>query len=216
MSKITIEQIEESVRRLLNGETTKRQLIKELDTSMRTLNNEITKLSLYNAELYKKYVDKFPYKPKEIVVDIETLAVRVITNGLQETSKQTGISVRTISRKVKTLEKTNPELYSLYANRSKPMTDEERVKFNAKVSEFYSTKPITRNEIDEKERELTTILQDFEEKVQSGMSKAQAARELGFDGYPTIYKKYKELDRLRVEKETRETDKPVEKTRKRF
>ena len=34
----------------------------------------------------------------------------------------------------------------------------------------------------------------------TGISNAEAARRLGFDGYPTIWKKYKELERIQAEK----------------
>ena len=32
------------------------------------------------------------------------------------------------------------------------------------------------------------------------LSKAESARQLGYDGYPTIWKKYRELDRIMAEK----------------
>lgn len=207
MKKITDMQFEIEVRNLINKKKTRKTLAKELGISMRTLNNMITKLSKSNPELYAEFVSKFPYKPKEIVVNSNQLAIKVIINGLQETSNQMGISVRTISRKIKQLEKTNPKLYELYQIRNNPMTEEQRVRFNKEINEMINDKEVIKDALKEKEELLRITLSKFEEKVRSGLSKNRAAKEIGFDGYPTICKKYKELERIQAEKEIQNNNK---------
>lgn len=204
MKQISQEEFEKEVERLLEGSITRKKLAKELETDIRTLNNRITELSQTNSELYARFIKKFPYRPKTIKVDIEDLALQVIREGVGKTSDMTGISVRTISRKIKTLEETNPELYNLYIRKNDKMTSEQRKLFDDTLERFQmksGDSRVTRGELIEKEQELRMILSKFEGLVSSGMSKAEAARTLGYDGYPTIWKKYSELKRIEAQKE---------------
>lgn len=206
MKQLSQSEFESQIERLLKGDITRRNLAKELETDIRTLNTKIVELAETNPELYKRFVEKFPYQPKEIKVDIEKLAIRVIRRGVEAVVSDTGISRRTISRKVKTLEKDNPELYELYVIRNKKMTFDERTMFNEKVAKLEKNllQKLERRELEEKEKEIRDTLAKFEELVAGGMEKAPAARALGFDGYPTIWKKYQELRRIESERNARQ------------
>lgn len=133
MNKISAKEFEEKVRDLIERKITRTELANQLGISMRTLNDKITKLSDTNPDLYMEFIEIYPYKPKTIEVDIEDLALQVIKTGMSITSKETGISSRTITRKVNTLKKTNPELYDLYKRRNDKMSDDEKAIYYLKL-----------------------------------------------------------------------------------
>lgn len=205
MKDLSSQEFEEKIQELIDGKITRANLAKQLESSIRTLNNKITKLAETNPDLYAEFIKKFPYKPKFIEIDIEALAVQVIENGIDSISKATGISSRTITRKVNTLKKTNPELYDLYKRRNDNMSEDERARYISQVNKFNKMSKIERYELEGKESELISILSEFERKVAEGMSKNKAAISLGFDGYPTIWKKYQELNRIRTQKHSLES-----------
>ena len=65
MKQISQEEFEQYVEAIINGEMSKAQVVKELQTESRTLNNRIHELILTNPELHRRYVEKHPYKPRE-------------------------------------------------------------------------------------------------------------------------------------------------------
>lgn len=209
MINLTQDEFETNVKRLINNEISRKALAKELDTDIRTLNKKITKLSETNPDLYLEFVSKFPYRPREIKIDIEELALYAIIHGTHKAAEEYEISDKTVGRKVKKLEKTNPEIYGLYNERikieGKNVSKENKDKYIYNVSKFLDTLVKTKKQdrVQEKRDSLRKIIQDFERLVASGMSKAKAARELGYDDYPTIWKKYQELNRIETELKTR-------------
>lgn len=212
MKNLSNQEFEEKVQELIDRKITRKELAKELETSMRTLNDKITKLSETNPDLYAEFIKIFPYKPKSIEIDIEALAVQVIENGIDSTSKLTKISSRTITRKVNTLKKTNPELYDLYKRRNDKMSEDEKASYIRQVGKFNKMDKIERSELEYKEAELSSILSEFEKKVAEGMSKNKAAISLGFDGYPTIWKKYQELNRIKTQNQSLESEEKKKKS----
>lgn len=198
MKQLTQSEFEAQIRRILNGEISRKKLAKELEMNMRTLNNKIMGLADANPELYEEFIKRFPYKPKEIEIDIENLIISVIRYGMQKVVEQTGVSERTISRKVKKLEKMNPRLYKIYKNRNRELSFSDKVYIDEKISEIGLLVP-ERTEIAKRKRDLQETIVQFEELVKSGMSQAQAARTMGYDGYPTIWKKYMQLERINME-----------------
>ena len=151
MRDVSQEEFESLIKDVIDGKASRREVEKKLGTSMRTLNSRITKLSETNPDLYESFIRKFPYKPKEIKVDVENLAIRVILEGLQEVSSQTGISIKTIYRKVKGLEKTNPRLYFLYTHRNDNMSEIAKIKFYQELEELQGNGNTDRTELKEKE-----------------------------------------------------------------
>ena len=65
MIKISQEEFEAKIQDIIDGKTTRVKLIEELKTDGRTLNTKIQELAVYNPKLYKAFVIKFPYRPKE-------------------------------------------------------------------------------------------------------------------------------------------------------
>lgn len=200
MIEISQKDFEEKVEEVINGNLTRTQLSQLLDTDKRTINNKILELASTNPDLYKRFIEKFPYRPKTINVgSIENLAIYVIENGLENAAQTYGISIRTITRKVNTLKENNPELYKIYGERkSRKISPTELKKF--RVSE--TPRDITKT--DEKRYELTLLLTEFDNLIKQGKSKAEAARIMGYDGYPTIWKKANELKRIISEQQITE------------
>lgn len=200
MKELSQEEFESKVEEIINGSISRRKLCDELQTSMRTLNNRIMELSTTNPELYKSFVAKFSYKPRKMDVgNINDLAIYVIQHGLAKTTKVYGISVRTITRKVNELKESNPELYKIYRARTKrdiPDVEIDKYKKNEAKTE--------RTEVEEARYELTLLLSEFDRLVKAGNSKAEAARIMGYDSYPTIWKKANDYRRILTERQTRE------------
>lgn len=213
MKKISMEQFKSEVLKLINGKTTRKKLARELETDIDTINRKITTLSEVDNSLYQEYVKRFPYKPKSRTdIDFEALMIEIMKSGdtVQAASDKYGISVRTISRKVNKIKKENPdlvELYKIYTD-TKKRGKKLHIFYEEKISEIPS-KPVVLSELTEgREAELEKTLQDFERLVfEEGMSKAEAARRLGFDDYPTVWKKYETLHRIKIEKKTIEETK---------
>ena len=205
MKELSQREFEEQVQRLINGQTTRKKLAKELGTDIRTLNKRIMELSAINPELYIKFINKYPYKPKEIELDIEELAIYSITHGNKMAANRFNISTRTITRKLKRLQQINPELYELYLRKeeiegSKTSQRDKEKYFMAleRIAEQLG-KRVDIDNVEKKRVELEKTISAFETLVAQGMPKAKAARTLGYDGYPTIWKKYNELERIKTE-----------------
>ena len=61
MKKLSEEEFENAIKRLINGEITKVKLAKELETDPRTLDNKIQEVSVTNPKLYNEYIRTLPY-----------------------------------------------------------------------------------------------------------------------------------------------------------
>lgn len=205
MKIISQVEFEELVQSLIDGKITRKKLAKILDTDIRTINNKITQLSNSNPELYEKYVQKFPYKPKTREdIDYEALIIYAMKNEktLAEVSEEYEVSIRTISRRVKDMEKTNPELSRLYRTYAENLKKGGMLPFTiqAEIDDLDLRPVILSINTEIKEKQLRETLQKFEKLLEQGMSKAEAARALGYDNYTTIWKKQQELKRIETEK----------------
>ena len=117
MKEISREELKLKIQDLIDGNTTRKKLVKELETDSRTLNNKIREVSTYDEQLYYEYVKKFPYRSRERNdIDYEALMIEVIKSGMTslEVTEKYGVSVRTVQRKVNDLNKTNPYLVEIY------------------------------------------------------------------------------------------------------
>ena len=117
MIKISQQEFEEKVQDIIDGKTTRTQLQIDLRTDKNTLNNKIQELVVYNPELYRAFVQKFPYRPREYShIDYEALIIDIMKKGYtrREWDEVYGISSRTIIRKIYCIEDENPELINLY------------------------------------------------------------------------------------------------------
>ena len=70
MKELTQQEFEEQIERVIDGKIGRKALAKELETDIRTLNRKITELADTNPDLYFKFIEKFPYKPKEIKLNL--------------------------------------------------------------------------------------------------------------------------------------------------
>ena len=107
MKQISQEEFEQYVEAIINGEMSKAQVVKELQTESRTLNNRIQELAEMNPKLHRRYVEKHPYKTRERKdLDAMQLAIEILKEGRTITQiaeeRQTG--ARTIQRRINTLE----------------------------------------------------------------------------------------------------------------
>lgn len=205
MKNLTKVEFEKQIERMLKGEITRKKLAKELETDLRTLNGKITELAQTNPELYKRYITKFPYQPKmREDIDYEALVVNVMKQriNIEKAVQEYKVSRRTIARRIKDLEKTNPDLikvYRKYADCIKRGT-EIPLEIIRIIDSLQSRPVILRDNVEKKEQSLRAELEQFEKLKSTGVSNEETARRLGYDGYPTVWKKYKELERIEAEK----------------
>lgn len=121
------EQFEELVKRVIDGEITRKKISEEYHISERKINSRITELAIKNPQLYQEFISKFPYRPKTITnINFVELIKKIIKEGNQIgiLAKQYGISTRTINRRIKTMKNSNiiddltgltqGEIYDLY------------------------------------------------------------------------------------------------------
>ena len=83
MKQISQEEFEQYIQDIIDGKMTRKRLASELETVMRTINHRIMELEGKNPALYQAFIQKFPYTPKEIKLDVEALAIKVINNGIE-------------------------------------------------------------------------------------------------------------------------------------
>lgn len=205
MKELTQKEFEEQIQRLIDGSIGRKKLAKELETDIRTLNNKIMELSSTNSDLYAQVIEKIPYKPKEINTDIEGLAVTIIKNGLQQTMEDTGFNKMTISRKMKKLKTLNPGLHKLYVTRNEKMSVIEREKFLRELEKYdRDFGEIRKDDVGIKREQIQKELDEFEALLASGLSKDDAARKLGYKDYTPIWRRYKELERIKTEEKSKQ------------
>lgn len=139
MKKLSEEEFENAIKRLINGEITKVKLAKELETDPRTLDNKIQEVSVTNPKLYNEYIRTLPYKQKGIDhIDYEALVIYMLKKGLtaDEAAQKFEISRRTVSRRICELE--NKELLNMY----REVADNRKhrrnngIELNRKISEL--------------------------------------------------------------------------------
>ena len=193
---ISDEEFEKLVQKVIDGEITRKEIEKEYHTSMRTINNRITKLADTNPKLYKEFINKFPYQEKERKDITPELILIKFASGksFKEISKDCDVSVRTLGRRIK----SNPEIYQLYqALKNKKMTPDKWIEIESiKKQQLIGTSP--KNE--KREEFLKRIIGEFDDKLKTGISKAEAARSIG-KTYTDIDKLLHELNRIETEKE---------------
>ena len=117
MIEISQKEFEARVQDIIDGKTTRVNLIVELKIDRITLNTKIQELAVYNPELYRAFVIKFPYRPREYThIDYEAVIIDILKNGYKrrEWDDVYGVDSRTINRRIYDVEASNPELVALY------------------------------------------------------------------------------------------------------
>ena len=204
MIEISQKDFESKIQDIIDGKITRGQLTRDLETDTRTLNNKIQELSVYNESLYIPLIKKFPQRSKEPDdIDYEALIIEIIKTSMTsaEAANKYNIGERTITRRVKDLEKENPYLIEIYREIKR------NNKNNLKASEELETKienlvprTVKIGDInDARKRELEEIEATYNLRCQY-VSKEQAARSMGLTSN-RIYKLLNELYRIKIEEE---------------
>ncbi len=201
-------EFEEIIKRILVGETTRKRIAKEYKMSMRKLNDMISQLSKTNPELYNKFIARFPYKPKSITnIDFVELTKEMIKKdlSLEVAAEIYEISGRTITRRISEFKnsdtideqtgRTLHDLYDLYKRYKKGELSIDDIKF---IEEMQIGKVVKKEKTKDREDELTNLINKYYRLVDQGLSKAKAAKKLGFE-YTDMYKKEKELERIKTQ-----------------
>ena len=203
MLKISQQEFEAKVQDIIDGKTTRTQLQIDLRVDKNTLNNKIQELVVYNPKLYRAFVQKFPYRPREYThIDYEALIIDIMKNGYtrREWDEVYGISSRTIIRKIYCIEDENPELISLYREVSRYRRMQKTLPLQLKIKvDMLEDKEIFHGSIyDKKREELLSQEKEYNQKLQQGKRVAEASKEVGRE------RMSKAIDTLnRIEIETR-------------
>ena len=206
MIKISQQEFEEKVQDVIDGKTTRTQLQIDLRVDKNTLNNKIQELVVYKPELYRAFVQKFPYRPREYShIDYEALIIDIMKKGYtrREWDEVYGISSRTIIRKIYCIEDENPELINLYREVAKYRKEQKTLplQLKLKVDMLESREIFCGGIYDKKREELLAQEKEYIEKLQQGKGATQASREIGRE---RMSKAINTLNRIEIETRTRE------------
>lgn len=206
MIEISQEEFEQKIQEVIDGKLSRQQLTKLLKTDTRTLNNKIQELVVYNSDLYMEFIKKYPYKAKERTdIDYEALVIEIIKSSMptSKAAEKYNIGERTITRKVKALEKENPYLIEIYREIKKNNRNNivETRDLKEKI-ECLVSRPVKISEINEtRKKELEEFEKTFNSRCQY-VSKEEAARSMGLNAN-RMYKMLNELYRIRIEENTK-------------
>ena len=204
MIEISQKDFESKIQDIIDGKTTRVKLIDELKIDRVTLNNKIQELVVYNPSLYKDFIAKFPYRPREYThIDYEALIIDILKNGYTRRSWKEvyGIDSRTIARKVYVVEEQNPDLVSLYREVSSYRKKQRRLPEKLqKQIDMLEEKDIFLGEVcDKKREEILEKEKQYNEKLLDGTGATRASEELGTQ---RVSKLINTLNRIEIERQT--------------
>lgn len=209
MIEISQEEFEAKVQDIIDGKTTRVKLIKELKVDRITLNTKIQELAAYNPELYKKFIIKFPYRPREYThIDYEAIIIDILKKGYTRREWDTVYEVdsRTINRKIHDIEEKNPELVSLYRKVSEYRKRQMKLPVELKkaIEELEEKEIYLCDVCDNKRKELLKREKEYNDAMNSGMGATQASRKVG---QGRVSKAIDTLSRIELERRTIEDNK---------
>lgn len=215
MIKISQEEFEAKVQDIIDGKTTRAQLQMDLKIDRNTLNNKIQELVVYNTPLYRAFIKKYPYKPREYThIDYEALIIDIMKNGYtrREWDEVYGISSRTIIRKIYVIADNNPELIRLYREVSQYRKEQKQLPMDLQEKvDLLEERAIFTGGIYDKKREiLLSREKQYNEKLQQGMTVAKASKEVGIG---RASKTIDTLNRLEIETMTRKEERDDDESR---
>ena len=205
MIKISQKEFEDRIQDVIDGKATRKQLTKELRIDRNTLNNKIQELVVYNPELYKKFIEKFPYKPREYShIDYEAIIIDILKKGYKrrEWDDVYEIDSRTINRKIHEIEKENPSLVELYKQVSSYRKKQRHLPMELQqaIDELEAREIYICGIYDKKREEILAQEKAYNEKLLEGKSVAEASQELGRG---RVSKAIDTLNRIEIETMTR-------------
>ncbi len=207
MKQVTEQEFEQYIEEIIQGNKSRKKVIKELETDSRTLKANIQKLAETNPELYGRFIKKFPYKTKARTgINYKGLIIAMIKNGytLEQASQIYEIGIRTISRRIKDLEEQEPDLIKLYrqvALNQKcaiPITKETM----DQIEQLSLEEVVLTDPVEEREQKLLKIERQYNQRCGQFKTNAEAAESMGFT-YNQIMKLLRELYAIEIEKNER-------------
>lgn len=224
MKQISQEEFEHYVGEMIIGTLSKAKVVKELETDGRTLNNKIQELAATNPDLYQRYIDKRPYKPRERKdIDAMQLAIEILKQDktIEQIAKYYQTGRRTIQRRIEKLgASSNPlerQVYELCKEvarynkaRGSRMPEELQMRIQDVLDEIAISLEIPAGNrgqeinIEERRANLLELERRYNE-LCATMSKTEAANALGYTPN-RIYKLLNELYRIQIETGIKKVD----------
>lgn len=211
MKEITEAEFEEHIREVIAGKKSRVKLTEELQTDWRTLNKKIQLLSIENPELYRQFIEKCSYKPREITsIPLKTMLNEFLKTGIrmQDLADKYGIGERTLRRKIDALKKSdNPEDVKLYYlcketaySRAHGKKTPQRLQSQIESLDM-EPEEIQEDDVEKRRQMLLAIEKQYNDLCMT-MSKTEAAKAMGYTSN-RIYKLLKELYCMQIQSNTK-------------
>ena len=211
MKEITEAEFEEHIREVIAGKKSRVKLTEELQTDWRTLNKKIQLLYIENPELYRKFIEKCSYKPREITsIPLKTMLNEFLKTGIrmQDLADKYGIGERTLRRKIDALKKSdNPEDVKLYYlcketaySRAHGRKTPQRLQSQIESLDM-EPEEIQEDDVEKRRQMLLAIEKQYNDLCMT-MSKTEAAKAMGYTSN-RIYKLLKELYCMQIQSNTK-------------
>lgn len=200
--------VKEAVIRILKGEISIKQASKDYNIDKETLMRKTEELANASPEYIKYYIQYKSKRGDYSGINFRRLIIEMIENGISQTviAKEYGIPVRTMSRELQKLEKSDDkrdiklfDIAKIYAEkmiRHEKLSDYEQRLYGSIIEELKQDTKFTAINIESNEEKRNKELQDFKLKVQElrakGMTNVQIAKELGV-GVSTIRRRMLEV-----------------------
>ena len=184
MIEISQKEFEAKIQDVIDGKTTRANLIIELKIDRVTLNTKIQELAVHNPELYRAFVIKFPYRPREYThIDYEAVIIDILKNGYKRRNWDAiyGVDSRTITRKIHDIGETNSELVSLYREVSTYRKKQLQLPPHLieRIERLQSKEIFLGNVCDKKRKKLLDVERRYNDARLQGKSVEEASREVG-------------------------------------
>lgn len=210
MVEITDKEFLDYIERYAQNKITMGQIVNELKSDYRTINNKLIELSQTNQDLYYKIITNHPYKEKfRNDIDFEALMIYIIKRGISTVQAEDifNVSRRTIDRRANKIKITNPELYELFRIcTSKNQKLLEKPEIQEKIDELEYKNVIIGERNEEREKFLLDIEKRYNDLILTGLTKEEAAKKMGYSR-DYINNVLDELYRLEIEKNSLNTNK---------
>ncbi len=200
--------VKEAVIRILKGEISIKQASKDYNIDRETLMRKTEELANASPEYIKYYIQYKSKRGDYSGINFRRLIIEMIENGISQTAiaKEYGIPVRTMSRELQKLEKSDDkrdiklfDIAKIYAEkmiRHEKLSDYEQRLYESIIEELKQDTKFTAINMESNEEKRNKELQDFKLKVQElrakGMTNVQIANELGV-GVSTIRRRMLEV-----------------------
>ena len=206
MIEISQKEFEAKVQDIIDGKTTRANLIVELKIDRITLNTKIQELAVYNPELYRAFVIKFPYRPREYThIDYEAVIIDILKNGYKrrEWDDVYGVDSRTINRRIYDVEASNPELVALYREVSEYRKKQMQLPQDLmdRVEKLESKEIFLGDICDKRRTELLEMERKYVDAILEGKSAVDASETVGKG---RASKSIDTLSRIELERRTKQ------------